>query len=818
MNPVNPKSVFRYFIMSLWIACGILFFPGNAPGEKSENADKNSLPDVESVITVKVREEQSIRDISEEYLNNPDLWEDVLRANNLKFAHEITPGMTLRIPAGEISQANKGLELSQQIIQKATRAGAKLFAPETIANAVKLRNTAIEKRKNGEWAACAESAKSALDEATKALEISLKKQDVPAEAVVTFSYGQVHYRKPSDNIWKDVSVYKILQEGDRLRTLSQSYAHILFKDDSRLYLKENSQAMIRRMRANLLENTEEAKVSLIEGDVLALLVGDKTVVGSTLTLEPTLEVEVPGVQTKIKSRQFWISHDDQESRFANYDNGAFEVSSGGENVVLKENQGTTVSHDQKPSDPRQLLPAPRLPEPDENTEGFQNPADVNPVWEKITGASFYIIEIAKDQSFTDIIWTQEFQEAKGEFPLNLDSGDFYWRVTSVSADKLRGRSGEPRHIKIIKDNEPPFLVIHSPAQDATVSEPQIEISGNTEEGIQQIIIQNQQVKPEEKGEFRHKLDLVAGKNTIIVKATDSAGNITELKRIISYFPKRVIPLSFDAGLYQDRPNHFFVGQHHFALSGKTEPGCSVSVMSADNSSNPFSGAGIADDNGEFQINIKLVARSDKFIIEIISRSGKIIKEEITVEIDDTPPVISFSYEIPSATAQKKTEFSGTVQDGNYLELNGEAVPIQDKEGLKNYFMYPAELNPGVNHLNFLARDQVGNIATVVKEIFLDLEPPEITDYSFSPHKAEGGESVTLMLKAKDATGLVKAAPFSVMIGKYGYTGHILRTGSDGNYSGSFIVPRNVKGEVKLKSVKLSDYLGNSKEYNIGIEN
>ncbi len=627
------------------------------------------------------------------------------------------------------------------------------------------------------------------------------------EAVVTFFYGQVSYRKPSDNVWKEVSVYEILQEGDRIRTLSQSYAHILFRDDSRLYLKENSQAMIRRMRANLLENTEEAKVSLIEGDVLALLVGDKK--------DSNLEVEIPGIQTKIKSRQFWISHDDQGSRFANYDNGAFEVSSGGENVVLKENQGTTVSHEQKPSDPRQLLPAPRLLEPDENTEGFQNPADVNPVWEKITGASSYMIEIAKDQSFTDIIRSQEFQQTKGSFPSDLDSGVFFWRVISVSSDKLRGRSGESRRIKIIKDNEPPFLVIHSPEQDAEVSEPQIEISGNTEEGIQQIIIQNQPVKPEEKGEFRHKLDLSAGKNTIIVKATDLAGNITELQRTVHYFPKRAVPLSFDSGLYQDRPNHFFVGQYNFALSGKTEPGCSVSVISADNSSNPFSGAGIADDNGAFQINIKFVARSDKFIIEIISRSGKIIKEEITVEIDDTPPVISFSHEIPSATAQKKTEISGTVQDGNYLELNGEAVPIQDKEYLKNYFLHPAELNPGVNHLNFLARDQVGNIAKIVKEIFLDLEPPEIKDYSFSIDKVKGGESVNLILQAKDATGLVKAAPFSAEIGKYIYTGHILRTGSDGNYSGSFIVPRNVKGEIKLKSVKLSDYLGNSKEYKIG---
>ena len=67
--------------------------------------------------------------------------------------------------------------------------------------------------------------------------------------------------------------------------------------------------------------------------------------------------------------------------------------------------------------------------------------------------------------------------------------------------------------------------------------------------------------------------------------------------------------------------------------------------------------------------------------------------------------------------------------------------------------------------------------------------------------------------AKDATGFVKIAPFSVQIGKYSHTGHMILEGPKGSYVGIFPVPGGVKGMKKLNNVTLSDYLGNSKEYN-----
>ena len=53
-----------------------------------------------SIIIIEVKENQGIRDISKKYFDDPDRWEDILRANDLKSPDEIKPGMLLRIPAG----------------------------------------------------------------------------------------------------------------------------------------------------------------------------------------------------------------------------------------------------------------------------------------------------------------------------------------------------------------------------------------------------------------------------------------------------------------------------------------------------------------------------------------------------------------------------------------------------------------------------------------------------------------------------------------------------------------------------------------------
>jgi hypothetical protein len=240
------------------------------------------------------------------------------------------------------------------------------------------------------------------------------------------------------------------------------------------------------MRANLLEDTGEAKVSLVKGDVFALLVAGKK--------NERFQLDIPGVKTKVDSKYFWVGRDKHGARFANYD-GKLEISSAGSKVVLKKNQGSVVLHNKKPTSPRELLSAPRLLEPESGLEEFN--VNIPLTWEEVSGAHYYLLEISHGVSFSSIIYSKEIRVSTAMFPKNLPDrllrNLFYWRVTAVSSDKLRGQPSETRSIHIMYDDKPPFLVIQSPDEGLLLSNNMVEILGMTENDIH-LTVQDQPVE------------------------------------------------------------------------------------------------------------------------------------------------------------------------------------------------------------------------------------------------------------------------------------------------------------------------------------
>ncbi|OQY53915.1 MAG: hypothetical protein B6245_22155 [Desulfobacteraceae bacterium 4572_88] len=805
----------HYNIVRSCFIAGLIFFLHNpvcSAQKQAETASKST-----AVLTISVEEDQNIRDISAKYLQNPDLWEDILRANGLKKPDEIRAGMPLSIPVEAITLAYNALEDAKKRIQQATEAGAKVLAKTEIEKAITIRDNAIEKRTSGHWAECTALANTAAKEAQKALNVSIENQEVSTEAMVDYCRGQVHRRKPSDNMWQDISRYDALAEGEKIRTLSQSYADIRFRDNSLLQLKENAQVLIRNMRTRVLDDAEDTEINLIQGDVFALLSGGK---------ESQFELDIPGVRANIKSKQFRVARDDDEKevRFANYDKGEVEIESKGKKVILKENQGSVVPHDQKPSDPKELLPSPVLIGPEDGAERFD--ADTLLSWEGVKGAETYLLELSLTASFSKAIWSASVPNppdgdsatVSKKFPTGLGSEAFYWRVSAVSPDKLPGRPSKARGIRIIDDKEPPFLVIRHPEEGAIVSEGTMAVSGNTEANAT-LTIQSHAVDISSEGVYQFSCELSPGENRIVVKATDMAGNTTELERVVNFLRKEEIDLTFDDSVHKIGAKHFIVGHERFTISGKTQSGDVVAIRSANGD---FPATATADDQGRFQINLRMEGQKDEFAIEITSPAGMVRKDRFRVEVDTDPPLIRFDKDIPPATAQKELMLAGETEGAVSLRLNGQDVKLERQEAdMVSSFEFPLRLNPGENQLQFSAHDQVGNATVIEKTLLSDSEAPRLIDYKLSSQSAKGGERIIVEVQAQDATKLVKTAPFTLQIGDRIHTGYmILRGGhspSEGKnmtwkYTGVFNVPKNVSGKVWLKTVKLSDYLGNVSEY------
>jgi LysM repeat protein len=745
------------------------------------------------MLTITVREDQSLRDIAKEYLGNPNLWVDILRANNLTSASDIKVGMSLKIPASALMRTNRALQDSLNVIDKATMAGARLFAPDIIAESIEIRNQAIAERNAGRYDISYKLARESKEKARETLRICIANQNVPAEAIINYRKGSVQHRGPDVRIWDSASLNTILIEGERVRTLSESYAGILFRDESRLRLEENSLALIQKMRSNKLANTEDSSITLLEGDLSAFLGGSRK--GDNFRLK------IPDIETKIRSSHFWVSRDKKATRFSNYD-GELEISTSYDSLVIRKNQGSVVGRKQKKLELQKLLPRIHLISPPTSADVLDGHLMLE--WEPVKGARSYWLEISNDKSFNRVVYSKKTLTSTRYVQKNAPQAVYYWRVAAVDKHGLPGTRSEVRMLKVLKDTIPPYLLITAPPQDAVVRDSIITLVGETEQGAT-VLIEGDALKLGPKGGFRAFIPLSLGLNTLSVDARDNAGNVTRQKLKVTFLPDTELGVfNFDGSMNQISPNHFLIQGKGFILVGKTVKDSSISLKSVQS---PYKANTYADKSGFFHLSVPLSRPKEEFIFIRRIPSGQVTEEHLVVEIRARQPVIQMTSPLPKVTTEQKFTLSGRVQYGTALRINGREVTLTGGK-----FKETIELKPGSNYLRLEARDAVRNVTIVEKELVLDQQAPSIQKVKLSQKKVKGGELLRIEVYAEDSSRMKRAAPYTVKVSSFVYDGFLILSRSKGVFVGNVRLPKNVSGRVKLTKVLLEDYYGNRKEY------
>ena len=758
------KFLYSFFLIALTVS------PVSA---QNGNNDAGTRPE-----TIIVKEGQNIRDLAKTYLDDPNLWTEILRTNNLKSPADVKPNMTLKLPDPIINKAADELKKAQQAIDEASKAGAKVFAPGMIAMAIQLQNDALAKRKARDWDACYQLAREALNKAEEAVRKSPDRTEAAGQAVLADRKGTVQSRKPSDQLWNDLSVKAILVEGEKVRTLSESYAEIQFKDNKRVRLNENSQIVISKMEAKILKDKEESSVSLMKGDAYMLL--------------------------------------DNKPR----------AEGRGERAEGSDPAGThplaTAS--------RQLS-SPNLISPANSTALLFRPGQnqIELKWEKVPDASSYWLEIAADRGFKRMALNQKNLE-QPSFNYQSKDGVFYWRVAAVDASGFPGTNSRVRFFKITTDTEPPYLVIHSPRTDEILPASPARIRGETE-GDAVLSFDGKTVSVSGKGVYAFDIPLTKGVNQILLKATDKAGNVTEMSRSFFFDPNVDVEIHYDTTLLRIAPKHFITRHSAFTLIGRTEPNTAVSVRPAEAA--PRSGKSkkrgrrrkaapaakqetvtilpkcFADDKGRFHLNLPIEKAKTEFILSVTSLGGHVTRDTFIVEADKRPPEIRLSNDPPLVSAVEELLLSGNISEKSSVSLNGSEI-----EYAKKQFDETVELKPGTNSIQLIAQDYAGNISFLDRKIILDRHPPKFLSYKLSQKVASGGESFFVSVLAEDESGLKEAAEFKIQAGEYVHTGFLKLNNATRTYHGTVNLPEQAKGKIRLSYVKLSDYNDNHKEYDI----
>ena len=115
-------------------------------------------------------------------------------------------------------------------------------------------------------------------------------------------------------------------------------------------------------------------------------------------------------------------------------------------------------------------------------------------------------------------------DSEGEFILrNLKLRAGRNRIWAVSQDKSGNESPESTEMVVMADSQGPKITLDSPGDGEEVSEASITITGTVDEDVS-LTINGQFVLQQADGSFTKTVVLTEGENTLLIEATDRAGN------------------------------------------------------------------------------------------------------------------------------------------------------------------------------------------------------------------------------------------------------------------------------------------------------
>jgi len=741
-------------------------------------------------IVVKFTPGLSLRDLSKKHLGDPDLWPVILRVNGFRKIIDLADGQELKIPASSNKFSMLALTSSLEEIQKATESGARLFAPKLIKSAIDFRDEALSFHRNGSYNDSINSSNKSITTAETAHKKSETSRDVKAEALLSDRQGWVEGRKLEENGWKNRPVNSILNEKEKIRTLSRSTAQIVFRDESRIRLNANSQTIIERLRMDPLKRKEEAQISIAEGDFYAVLADE----GS----RNKFQVKVPGINASIDSGNFWVSHSKDSTKFTNYDVKPVSITAHGNTLVLGRNEGAIVESGKAPENKFATIARVTLADPRDASIVYSGEVALS--WETVPKANGYWVEVAFDQEFNRM--RESLWGVKGNVSgaIKLSPGAYYWRVAALDASGLPGPRSLIQKFEIQTDTAPPFLQLRTPEAGSVFRESAVTISGESEAGSV-VLINGEQVETNDKGQFALSFQAQEGANDVEVISRDSAGNETSKKIKFVYLKDGRADIVYNADVPRNADGIFLTANEALSLSGFTKKNANISAI--DSSGNARSTA-ISDGTGHFALNIPLTSKSESLELRVKTKSGYSYKEKISVRKSLDPPVFKLDARLPRITDKETLEFTATVDPSVKVTMNGQRAEVQDKVAL-----FSVKLMEGKNLLQFVVINAVGLVTDKKLTVIFDNKAPSVTEKSVRSENNGGYTRFKIRIKARDASGLSKTAKITIQSGGRDYKGVLRFNRARKRYSGSIEIPEITDASKPIITVKLEDVAGNN---------
>jgi hypothetical protein len=349
--------------------------------------------------------------------------------------------------------------------------------------------------------------------------------DLASDAQFLTVEGDVKYQKgATSGDWKDAETRTPLVNGDWVKTGARASAELVFASGALYTIGPNALLEI-YSAVNPATSKKTNAVQMRVGSV------------EVATSSDTSTVRTPGTQVVVESESMTQVGVGAEETSVVTTRGSTSVApqAGGPAVRLTPGDKISATPAGQLSPVKRLTLPPALLSPGDN-QVFQLGPDlkVQFLWQTQADATGYVLQVSRSRLFA----TQEINARRSKTSATAkvtSEGSFYWRVASVGPDGDVGPFSTFRRFRVsggnkaITDREPPRLTMKQPFH---VGGQFYTIAGTTEPGAT-IFINDEEVDVESNGTFQKLVGFDRiGRNQVVVKAIDAAGNQTVQSQIV----------------------------------------------------------------------------------------------------------------------------------------------------------------------------------------------------------------------------------------------------------------------------------------------
>jgi hypothetical protein len=428
------------------------------------------------------------------------------------------------------SRAQRALRRAAAAQEEVRRAGV----PENLAGefeqASRLLGQAHEDWDRKDYPACLARAEDAQQRF--GLLGGLANRDFVGSGQIIAMQGKVEVQRANQTKWEKAREKQPLYNGDFIKTGPDASAEVIFSDSTVYRVGADSLLEVHREgRVGREPSVGEVKVKVGQVNIY------------TATNPSSVVTDAARADVERDSRVGVEVAEDTGTTVAAYAGKARVTSSSGQSVDLGTRQAVSASPGGTLGRERAVPDTPLPEKPAANALVNLDVTDrVDLSWRPVAAITGYELQVSRSRLFTssNIEFTNR-RNTNSAVVKVLRPGTYYWRIAALGMERLRSEWSPPRafkafsgpRVEALTDTTPPKLEVQRPTQMGNF----FLIQGVTEPGAT-VTINAESVEVAGDGTFKKTVTLNReGWNTIVIRATDPAGNTTEDRKTVLLQPE-----------------------------------------------------------------------------------------------------------------------------------------------------------------------------------------------------------------------------------------------------------------------------------------